>query len=54
MTKIRCKLCDTIIDGKELGRLIFCECKKCAVDETKYYYRIIGDPNNWEKVEEKR
>lgn len=52
MTKIKCKLCNTIVDGKELGCLIFCKCKKCAIDETKYYCRIIGDTKNWEKIEE--
>ena len=51
MTKIKCKKCGDIVEGGYRGRLVWCSCESCAVDETEYYARIIGDPENWEHVE---
>ena len=50
--KIRCKLCNTIIEGDKKGTLIWCECGKCFIDETKYYTRIGGYPEYVEEVKE--
>lgn len=50
--KIRCKLCGTIVEGDRKGTLIRCNCRKCGIDETPYYTRIIGNKENWEKVNE--
>lgn len=50
--KIKCKLCNTIIEGDKLGHLIWCECGKCAIDETKYYARILGNKDDWEEIKE--
>ena len=49
--KIKCKKCGDIIDGELKGRLIWCSCESCAIDETEYYARIIGDAENYEVVE---
>lgn len=49
--KIRCKLCNTIIQGDKKGHMIYCECGKCAIDETPYYYIINGNPENIENIE---
>lgn len=51
MTTIKCKKCGDVIDGELKGRLIWCSCESCAIDETEYYSRIIGDAENYEVVE---
>ena len=51
MTTIKCKKCGDIVDGGYKGRLVYCSCESCAVDETEYYARIIGDADGWEIVE---
>lgn len=45
-TKIKCKLCNAIIEGDEKGTMIYCQCGQTYIDETQYYYRIGGDPEN--------
>ena len=49
--KIKCKKCGEIIDGELKGRLIWCSCESCAIDETEYYTRIIGDLEDYERIE---
>ncbi len=48
--KIRCRKCRDIIQGDKKGTFIRCTCKKIAIDETKYYTRIIGNDEDWEEV----
>lgn len=48
--KIRCKLCGDIIQGDKKGTFITCKCKAVAIDETPYYYRIIGNYNDFEEI----
>lgn len=50
--KIKCKLCGDIIEGDKKGHLIWCSCKKCAIDEIPYYCRIIGNFEDYEKIVE--
>ena len=50
--KIKCLSCGDIIIGDGKGTYIECNCGKCAVDETKYYCRIIGNQKDWEQIEE--
>lgn len=50
--KIRCKHCDTIVEGDGRGTFIRCKCGKCAVDETPFYWRIIGDFDDFEEVKD--
>ena len=52
--KIKCKLCNTVIEGDKKGHMIYCKCGKCAIDETPYYYRINGNPDNIEEIEDYR
>lgn len=47
--KLKCKKCNDIIEGDKKGTYISCKCGAVAVDETEYYYRVIG---NWEDFEE--
>ena len=50
--KIKCKICGDILIGDKKGTFILCKCGKCFIDETKYYCRIGGKPENYEKIEE--
>ena len=50
--KIRCKLCNTILEGDKKGHMIWCKCGACFIDETPYYARIGGYPENVEEIKE--
>lgn len=50
--KIKCKLCNTILEGDKKGHLIWCKCGKCAIDETPYYARLIGNIEDYIQMEE--
>lgn len=49
---LKCLCCGDILVGDGKGTYISCSCGKCAVDETPYYYRIIGNKEDWEIVED--
>lgn len=53
MAKIKCKRCGETIEGDKKGTYISCFCGKCAIDETEYYYRIIGNFDDYEIIEPK-
>lgn len=48
--KLRCKKCNDIIEGDKRGTYISCKCGAIAVDETEYYWRIIGNKEDFEEV----
>ena len=48
--KLRCKKCGDVIEGDKRGTFIQCSCKSIAIDGTKWYTRLIGDPEDYEKV----
>lgn len=48
--KIRCKKCKQVIEGDKKGTYIECKCGAIAIDETEYYYRIIGEPEDIEEA----
>lgn len=50
--KIKCKLCEDIVDGGNKGTLIKCKCGACGIDETKWYCRVLGNPKNYVKIDE--
>lgn len=50
--KIKCKHCNTIIEGDKKGTYITCKCGKIAIDETKYYCRKIGNFEDYEDIKE--
>lgn len=50
MTTIKCKKCGDIVDGGYKGRLVWCSCESCAIDETEYYARIMGDREDYEII----
>ena len=49
--KIRCTKCKDVIEGDKKGTYIKCKCGAIAIDETPYYWRIIGDRANFEVIE---
>ena len=51
--KLRCRKCNDVIEGDKKGTYITCKCKAIAIDETEYYWRIIGNREDFEEVEEK-
>jgi len=53
MAKIKCNNCGDILEGDKRGTYIQCSCGKCAIDETPYYYRIIGNFEDFEVLEPK-
>lgn len=50
--KLKCRLCNTVIEGDGKGTYITCKCKAIAVDETPYYWRIIGNEEDFEEIVE--
>lgn len=50
--KIKCKKCGDIIEGDKKGHLISCKCNSCSIDETPYYYRVIGNLKDIEEIKE--
>lgn len=50
--KIRCTKCNDIIEGDKKGTYIQCKCGAIAIDETEYYWRIIGNYGDFEEIKE--
>lgn len=48
--KLKCNKCNDIIEGDKKGTYIECKCGAIAVDETEYYYRIIGNREDFEEI----
>lgn len=53
MVKIKCNHCGDILEGDMKGTYIQCSCGRCAIDETPYYWRIIGNGEDFEVIEPK-
>lgn len=51
MAKIKCNHCGDILEGDMKGTYIQCSCGRCAIDETPYYWRIIGNGEDFEVLE---
>ena len=47
ITTVKCLTCGDSIKSSYEGHFIKCECKKVFIDETRYYVRIGGDPENY-------
>lgn len=45
--KRECNKCGDTIWSKREGEYVVCSCGAIAVDQTKYYERRIGDPNDF-------
>lgn len=51
-TKVKCLKCGNIIEGDRKGNLISCQCGSCYIDETPYYVRIGGDPEQMMSIDD--
>jgi hypothetical protein len=47
--KLRFKKCGDVIEGDKRGTFIECKCKSTAINETKCYTRLIGNPEDYEE-----
>lgn len=45
-TKIKCAKCEDIIEGDMRGNMISCKCNSVGIDETPFYYRVNGNPED--------
>jgi hypothetical protein len=52
--KIKCKKCGDIIEGDGKGTLIWCSCRSIGIDETEWYTRLLGNPEDYEKIKAKK
>ena len=43
-----------IIEGDKRGTYVECSCKTIAIDETKWYTRLIGNPKDYEEIKKKK
>lgn len=50
--KIRCKLCGDVLQSMYTHDFKMCKCESCFIDGGDDYYRIGGEPENWEFVNE--
>lgn len=50
--KLKCLKCNEVIEGDKKGTYITCKCKAIAIDETKWYYRVIGNEEDFEIIKE--
>ena len=50
--KIKCKKCGDVIEGDKKGTYIQCKCKTIAIDETRWYWRIIANIEDFEEIKE--
>jgi hypothetical protein len=52
--KIKCNKCGDILEGDKRGTLIYCSCRSIAIDETKWYARVLyKTKEDYEEVKEK-
>lgn len=49
--KYACNNCEDVIYSRREGEYVTCQCGSIAVDQTRYYMRLIGKPENFIKVE---
>jgi hypothetical protein len=45
--KIRCKLCNDVIESKHRHDFVWCHCKAVAVDGGKDYLKRTGNPDDY-------
>lgn len=53
-SKVKCLKCGDIIQSTHRHDFRWCSCQSVAVDGGDHYLRIIGDPKDYELVEEER
>lgn len=48
-TPVECNKCGDTIKSKFEGHFVTCKCGAISVDQTKYYSRYIGNPEDFKK-----
>ena len=48
---LHCLLCDDKLWSRWEGEMKWCECGKCAIDETSHYYRTVGEKGEFEMID---
>ena len=48
---IQCNNCKDIIYSRAVHDFHWCSCEKCAIDGGLEYVRIVGNPEDWHRVE---
>ncbi|MGL5713510.1 MAG: DUF7695 domain-containing protein [Paraclostridium sp.] len=49
--EIACKKCGQVIWSRYPGDFQWCFCRSVAIDQNEYYYRTIGNREDWEVFE---
>lgn len=49
-TPIKCNKCGDIIKSKFPGHFVTCKCGAVSVDQTEYYSRCLGNPEDYTHV----
>ena len=47
---LQCRKCKDIIWSRYEGEFVSCKCRAISVDQTRYYSRYIGNPENFIEV----
>lgn len=53
MSKIKCDLCNDIIESKYRHDFVTCKCGACSVDGGNEYLRILGDLSKIQLLDKK-
>lgn len=48
--KTKCRRCEDIIWSRYSGEFVSCKCGAISVDQTKYYGRYLGNPDDFIEV----
>jgi len=51
-SKYKCLLCGDVIYSHTEGEYVRCTCGACAIDQTQYYTRLIGNIHDMELVKD--
>ena len=51
-TPVTCRLCEDTIKSRYSGEFVTCKCGAISVDQTAYYSRYIGNPQDFISPEE--
>ena len=56
--RVRCKLCDDVLEHINTSKednhnnVLWCSCKKTMLDPSATFYRVIGNPEEYEDLSE--
>lgn len=52
ITKLKCKRCSDVIVSKYRHDFVWCKCGFCAIDGGRDYTKLVGNPEDYELIEE--